>query len=83
MTLVNDHECCMAIEGCMAIQSHGTAHACAMTIGFGTLALSHETPDDRSGSSRWQRMKLTLEQHPLAVHGQCMDPIGSLALSHA
>ena len=33
MTLVNDHECCMAIEGCMAIQSHGTAHACAMTIG--------------------------------------------------
>ena len=49
-----------------------------MTVGLGTLALSHETPDDRSGSSRWQRMTLTLTQHPLAVHGQCMDPTGTL-----
>ena len=23
-------------------------------------------------------MTLTLEQHPLAVHGQCMDPTGTL-----
>ena len=49
-----------------------------MTVGLGTLALSHETPDDRSGSSRWQRMTRTLEQHPLAVHGLCMDPTGTL-----
>ena len=52
-----------------------------MTTGFGTLALSHETPNDRSGSSRWQRMTLTLEQHPLAVHGPNRQ-LGSVSVFH-